>query len=172
MSLLRESAQRLTSYQMYLEGGVSMIFSGVHHTCVIVSDMERSLAFYRDTLGMQELTNLKYDADPVMMDLQGTEPKQHLIMLSAGNTIIELIQYIEPKGKPYDRRPCDISNMHIAFSVDDINKVYEELKAKGIRFHRDPDIIGEGGGNLAGFGYVYFRGPDNEILELIEPTKK
>jgi catechol 2,3-dioxygenase-like lactoylglutathione lyase family enzyme len=148
-----------------------MLISGIHHTCIIVSDMEKSLHFYRDLLGMREEMNETYDADPVMMDLPGTEPKQHLVMLSAENTIVELIQYIKPKGKPYDRRPCDIANMHIAFQVDDINKVYEELKGKGIRFHRDPDFIGEDGGALNGLGYVYFRGPDNEILELFQPAK-
>lgn len=148
-----------------------MLIAGVHHTCVIVSDMERSLSFYRDILGMKEEINLKYDADPVMMDLPGTSPKQHLVMLSAGNTTVELIQYIEPRGKPYDRRPCDISNMHIAFEVDDIEQVYEELKKKGIRFHREPDFIGEDGGALNRCGYVYFRGPDKEILELFQPAK-
>jgi catechol 2,3-dioxygenase-like lactoylglutathione lyase family enzyme len=145
-----------------------MFISGVHHTCVIVSDMERSLRFYRDILGMREELNEKYDADPVMMDLPGTEPKQHLVMLSAGNMTIELIQYIEPIGKPYDRRPCDIANMHIAFEVKDIKKSYNELTQNGIRFHRDPDFIGEDGGDLKGLGYVYFRGPDNEILELVQ----
>ncbi|UCB45931.1 MAG: VOC family protein [Spirochaetota bacterium] len=145
-----------------------MLISGVHHTCVIVSDMSRSLEFYRDILGMKEKLNEKYDADPVMMDLPNTEPKQHLVMLSAGNITIELIQYIEPKGKPYDRRPCDISNMHIAFQVNDIKKAYNILRQKGIRFHRDPDFIGDDGGDLSGLGYVYFRGPDNEILELVQ----
>ena len=57
------------------------MINGVHHGCVIVSDMEKSLAFYRDKLGLKEVMNLKFDADPVMMDLQGTEPKQHLVML-------------------------------------------------------------------------------------------
>jgi catechol 2,3-dioxygenase-like lactoylglutathione lyase family enzyme len=133
--------------------------------------MTKSLKFYRDTLGMREEVNIKYDADPVMMDLPGTKPKQHLVMLSAGNTIIELIQYIEPKGKPYDRRPCDISNMHICFQVEDIKKIYEEIRVKGIKFHRDPAFIGGDGGTLSGYGYVYFRGPDNEILEFIQVPK-
>lgn len=77
--------------------------------------MSRSLEFYRDILGMEEKLNKKYNADPVMTDLPDTETKQNLVMLFAGNTTIKLIQYIEPKGKPYDRRQCDIANMHIAF---------------------------------------------------------
>jgi catechol 2,3-dioxygenase-like lactoylglutathione lyase family enzyme len=150
------------------KGGKRMI-SGVHHACVIVSDMEKSLRFYRDILGMKEEMDLKFDADPVMMDLPGTKPKQHLVMLSAGNAVIELIQYIEPKGKPADTRPCDFPNMHICFRVDDIKKAYQEAVAKGVNtFHKPPDFIEGSGTSLDGYGYVYFRGPDNEILEFIQ----
>jgi len=146
-----------------------MMISGVHHACVIVSDMARSVAFYRDALGMKETVNITYDADPAMMDLPGTKPKQHLVMLSAGNANVELIQYLEPKGRSDERRTCDNGTLHLCFAVKDINKVYGELKKKGVRFHRDPDIIGEAGEGLAKHWYVYFRGPDNEILELIQP---
>jgi catechol 2,3-dioxygenase-like lactoylglutathione lyase family enzyme len=101
------------------EAHASPLASCVHHTCVI-SDMSRSLEFYKDILGMEEKLNEKYDADPVMMDLPDNEPNQNLVMVFAGNTIIELIQYIEPKGKPYDRRPCDITNMHRAFQIQNL----------------------------------------------------
>jgi catechol 2,3-dioxygenase-like lactoylglutathione lyase family enzyme len=150
-----------------------MMFSRFHHACVIVSNMEKSLTFYRDLLGLEELLNIKIDADPVMMGMEDTLPKQHLVMLSAGNAIIELIQYIEPIGKPYDRRTCDYANMHICFEVDDINKTYQDALAKGIKsFHKKPDLIGEAGGDLNGYWYVYFRGPDSEILEFIQVPSK
>jgi len=58
--------------------------------------------------------------------------------------------------------------MHLCFQVDDIQKVCEKLKAAGTRFHRDPDLIGEAGKTLANHWYVYLRGPDNEVLELIQ----
>ena len=145
------------------------MISGVHHACVSVSDMEKSLAFYRDVLGMKEEMNLKFDADPVMMDLQGTKPKQHLVMLSAGNAIVELIQYIEPKGKPDTRRTCDFGTSHVCFQVDDIKKAYEQAVAKGVNtFHKPPDFINGSGTPLDGHGYVYFRGPDNEIVEFMQ----
>jgi catechol 2,3-dioxygenase-like lactoylglutathione lyase family enzyme len=145
--------------------------SGVHHACVIVSDMEKSLKFYRDTLGLKEKVNIKCDVDPAMMDLPGTEPKLHLVLLSAGNAHVELIHYIEPKGRPNDRRTCDNGTLHLGFQVDDIRKMYTDLKSKGVRFHRDPLLIGEAGEGLAGHWYVYLRGPDNEVLEFIQPPK-
>lgn len=143
--------------------------SGVHHVCITVFSMEKSLMFYRDVLGLKEEMNLKFDADPEMMDLRGTEPKQHLVMLSAGNINVELIQYLEPKGKPDPRRTCDHGTSHVCFQVDDINEAYQQMKAHGIdSFHKPPEFIDESGGPLGGYGYVYFRGPDNEIVEFMQ----
>ncbi|MBN1835492.1 MAG: VOC family protein [Spirochaetales bacterium] len=148
-----------------------MLVSGVHHASIVVSDMDRSLEFYRDTLGMKQEMEFWYDADPAMMDLPDSKPKQHLVLLSTGNAYLELIQYLEPAGRPNDRRTCDQGAMHICFRVEDMQKVYELLKAKGTRFHRAPDQIGENGAALANHWYVYLRGPDDEVLELIQaPT--
>jgi len=68
-----------------------MSITGVHHASVAVSDMQRSWEFYRGTLGMRQELEIRYDADPVMMDLPGSEPRQHLVLLSAGNAYVELI---------------------------------------------------------------------------------
>ncbi len=146
-----------------------MVVSGVHHTCVIVSDMAASLAFYRDLLGLKEDVNVFFDADPVMMGLPGTKPRQHIVFLSAGNMILELIQYLEPKGKPVETRTCDPGGLHLCFRVVDMEGTYEYLTSKGVKFHKSPGIIGEDGKGLAGHKYVYFRGPDNEVLELMQP---
>jgi catechol 2,3-dioxygenase-like lactoylglutathione lyase family enzyme len=145
------------------------MIAGVHHACVHVSDMVRSIGFYRDTLGMKEIVNITYDADPAMMDLPGTKPRQHLVLLSAGNANVELIQYLEPTGTSAPRKTTDNGSIHLCFAVNDLEKTYGELKGKGVRFHRDPLLIGEAGQGLANHWYVYFRGPDNEILELIQP---
>ena len=91
-------------------------------------------------------------------------------MLSGANAVIELIQYTEPKTKRAEVRPCDYPNMHICFEVKDIKKAYDELVRKGVNtFHRTPDLIDGSGTPLDGHRYVYFRGPDNEILEFIQP---
>jgi len=148
-----------------------MLLAGVHHACVIVSDMAKSLAFYRDLLGLKEEVNEVFDADPVMMGLPGTKPRQHIVFLSAGNTLVELIQYLSPRGEPIVSRTCDFGGMHICFRPTDMAKTYEYLRSKGVQFHKPPACIGEDGKGLAGLWYVYFRGPDNEILELMQPSE-
>lgn len=146
----------------------SAMISGIHHACVVVSDMQQSLEFYRDMIGLKELMNFKIQGDPVMLDLKGTVPQQHLVMLSAGNSIVELIQYLEPKGVKIHRKTCDFGVSHICFQVPDIEKAYKAMKGKGVvNFHRLPDFI-SAPCPLHGYGYVYFRGPDDEIVEFIQ----
>ena len=141
--------------------------SGIHHSCIVVSDMQKSLEFYRDKIGLKELMNFKIQGDPVMLNLRKT-PQQHLVMLSAGNSIVELIQYLEPKGTKVHKETCDFGVAHICFQVSDINAAYEAMKEKGVvSFHRTPDFI-SASCDLNGYGYVYFRGPDDEIVEFMQ----
>ncbi len=144
------------------------MISGIHHACVVVSDMQESLEFYRNKIGLKELMNLRIQGDPVMLDLKGTVPQQHLVMLSAGNSIVELIQYLEPKGAKIHKKTCDFGVSHICFQVPDIERACKAMKDKGVKsFHRAPDFI-SAPGPLNGYGYVYFRGPDDEIVEFIQ----
>lgn len=138
---------------------------GVHHSCVIVSDMDRSLAFYRDILGLKILNVGESGGEETSQGVGVKSAKLKAAMLKAGDDIVELIQYVNPKGKPYDRLPCDIGNMHIAFRVSDINKMYGELIKKGVKFNALPlEFKTVHTKSL----WVYFKDPDGAQLELVE----
>ncbi len=144
------------------------MISGIHHTCVVVSDMHASLEFYRDRIGLTEIMNFKIQGDPVMLDLGAAVPQQHLVILNAGNSNLELIQYLEPKGTKVPRRTCDFGVAHVCFQVEDIRAAYEAMLDQGVTsFHRTPDFISAPCA-LKGYGYVYFRGPDGEIVEFMQ----
>jgi len=61
-----------------------------------------------------------------------------IAFLKAGDHTLELIHYLSPKGKPYDRRTCDVGPCHIAFLVADITEAYKTLSAKGVHFKSEP----------------------------------
>lgn len=86
--------------------------------------------------------------------------------MQAGDKIVELIQYINPKGKPYNMSECDTGNMHIAFRVTDIYKIYKTLKQKGVKFKSPPNEVIKG--PTKGWIWTYFYDPDGAQLELIE----
>lgn len=142
------------------------------HPGFVVSNVHRSLRFYQDMFG------LKLKSAPIEDD-EGTGitttvgiPGHRLIaawLEFPGGLSFELIQFVAPKGKKtMDTERCDVGAAHIALSVPDVLKYYEELKAKGVRFVEKPMP------NPRGDLTIYFFDPDGFIIELMQnnPTYK
>lgn len=143
------------------------MLNSVNHTAISVADMERSLAFYRDLLGMKVAMDIEAKAEQlgVIVGLPGA--KTRIVMLDAGNVRIELFQYRNPVGEPIQegRRQCDNGLTHIAFNITDMDGMCSQLKAKGIRFYSEPQSMrGE-------MKVVYFKDPDGVTLEFMESLK-
>lgn len=106
------------------------------HTNINVLDLERSLAFYRDALGLHQVRTF---ADP-----KG-EFKLVYIADDSNNYQIEFTWYRDRKD-PYHHGDNDL---HLAFRVDDFEAAYQKHKAMdcicyenqemGIYFIKDPD---------------------------------
>jgi catechol 2,3-dioxygenase-like lactoylglutathione lyase family enzyme len=145
------------------------MIKSIHHTAISVRDMKRSLHFYRDLLGM----TMEWDFDPYPTNLALSKvvalknPQVRVAMLSGFGHRIELFQYYKPKGKPYPKnfRVCDCGITHIALEVIDIEKHYEDLVRKGVKFNCSPQIVR----NAA--KVTYFQDPDGAVLEFIEYLK-
>lgn len=82
---------------------------------VVVKDMKRSVAFYRDALGL----NLEYESP-------------HWSQLSAGNIHIGL----HPEGKEVKVSPS--TGLSFGFYVPDVQKAAAELKTRGARMLMEP----------------------------------
>ena len=124
--------------------------TGLAHIGVFSADMDRSLAFYCDTLGFEKF----YACE------MGTTK---LAFIRAGGCILELINPADYKGG----RPTDGAVAHIAIEVEDIRGYVAALKAKGVAFNSEdvtviPHLFPTGSTN------IFFLGPDGESLELYE----
>ncbi len=139
---------------------------GVQHIGVPVSNLEVSLQFYEQVLGVTpNFTDLIEDAQvATAVRVDGARIK--IAFLELGNVSLELIEYIAPKGAPYDRRNCDVGAIHVCFEVDDIHAARELLRTKGYDFSTDP--ISVGSGPLAGYTFAFFKDPDGIQLEFFE----
>ena len=109
---------------------------GIHHTAISSGDIERSLHFYRDLLGFEEVFKLNWEVGTKTLDdITGlTDSSARVVMLKAGNACVELFEYATPAPKlAEDRRPvCDHGITHLCLQVSDIDGEYERLKAAGI----------------------------------------
>jgi len=144
------------------------MIQGIHHTCITVSDLDRSVAFYRDLLGLELLMTEESErsGDDRSKALGVPRAKVKLAILRAGDARVELIGYATAKGRPYDRSNNDIGAMHIAFQVRDIDAVYQRLVDHGVRFTSSPTTIPAG--PMQGWRWTYFFDPDGVSLEIIQ----
>jgi catechol 2,3-dioxygenase-like lactoylglutathione lyase family enzyme len=154
-----------------------MKLSDVFHTGLTVSDLDRSIAFYRDALGL-ELVAQWDSQQPYLRTIVGfpdADMRIALLRLPGGATgrsghHIELLEYRTPRGARGDPRTCNPGNAHVAFLVEDMDAAYAELSAKGVRFKSAPVAI-EHGRNRGGKA-VYFLDPDDITLELVQPAPR
>lgn len=146
------------------------MIKSVHHTSLTVSDLEGSLAFYRDLLGMPVIHI--FESSPEFCEkitaIRGARLK--IAYLDAWGHRLELIQYLSPQGRRLDLSTCNIGVAHIAFDVDNLETMYQELKARKVKFKSEPVPIAVGP-NRGGFS-VYLEDPDGITLEFIQPPPR
>ena len=140
---------------------------GIHHTAINATDFDRSLAFYRDTLGFTVLRQREISGERLASLTNLPEPRARTAMLAAGNNLIELFEYLAPPPRNMVARPCDVGITHVALLVSDIQAAYEGLSAKGVEFNCAPGFVPEG--PMKGWTITYFRDPDGISLELMQP---
>jgi glyoxylase I family protein len=141
---------------------------GVHHTCITVSNLERSIEFYRDLLGLELVMaeESERSGDDRSKALGVAKAKVKLALLRAGDARVELIEYVTASGRPYDRNNNDVGAMHIAFQVEEIDAVYQRMVGHGVRFTAPPATIPAG--PMKGWRWTYFFDPDGVSLEIIQ----
>lgn len=143
------------------------MIKGIHHVALVTTDMERALRFYRDALGFQEVIKAAWRADDEGADrhdrvvgLEGSGAD--VVMLSAGNLIIEMFQYHSPAPATLPRSEANMAGWrHIGLQVVNIDAVYERMRAAGGTFHAPPQDHGH-------LKAVYGRDPDGNLIEIME----
>lgn len=140
------------------------------HTSFTVSDLEKSLDFYVNVLGM-EMGRQWERAGPEIGSFVGV-PGARLKMASVilGDFVLELIQYVASSGTRLDPSPNNVGAAHIGFAVTNLDRMCEELKRKGVRFRgKITELPGKAGG-LPGPGPrgLYLADPDGITIELVE----
>ena len=148
-----------------------MQLTGISHTSFTVSDMDRSLAFYRDLLGMTLIMEIERQGAFIeqVVGFPGASLRIVGLKLRSGSDhVLELIEYRVPRGQRIDLRTCNIGSPHLCFVTDDIQSAYEELRSKGGQF-KSPPVRIPSGPSAGGFD-AYFLDPDGITLELSQPA--
>jgi lactoylglutathione lyase len=141
-----------------------------NHVGVTVSDLNRSLAFYRDLLGFHvayERGEVTAAYMPRLVGIPGARLK--IAGLDIPGLHLDLIEYMEPQGAAAAGPTSDVGNVHLGYTVDDLWAAYRSLSAAGVQFKSEP-VSPTTGPNMGGWA-VYFVDPDGLTLEMIQPPK-
>lgn len=147
-----------------------MLFNGVHHTGLVVSDLDRSIRFYHDVLGLEFYNEpTPWFSGPALAEgvgVPGAELRQVTLWVGEHSTV-ELLEYRNPPQTANSPIPnSQLGAAHVCFKVDDVRAAKAELEAKGVKFYGEVNVVDEG--PLAGWRWVYFSDPDGLALELLE----
>jgi catechol 2,3-dioxygenase-like lactoylglutathione lyase family enzyme len=137
---------------------------GLNHVGISVANLDRSVGFYRDLLGMEVVFHGEFAGEQYETILALEGARGRVALLKSGNLQIELFEFSHPVPKRGDpRRPaCDHGLTHFCIEVADIEGEYERLKAVGVPFHCPPlDFFGA---EKATYG----RDPDGNLFELLQ----
>lgn len=117
------------------------------HTRYRVNDIEKTVAFYKDVLGLIETRRHKSPRGSELVFLKAPESEE----------LIEICYY--PSSGPVQVQP-DLT--HLAFEVDSLEQFGQHLNRLGLRFSDGPTYK-EGGG-----GFAFIDAPEGYEIELME----
>lgn len=134
-----------------------------HHYGVTVSDIDRTLSFYEDVLGLEKTTELSFQSEAFDKFVGVDGADVDIVFLNAGDCDVELLEYNEPEGNNANAGISnnDIGASHLCLEVNDLDSVYDDI-ADDIEFINPPQTLDNG----AIVAYAY--DPDGNVIEFLE----
>ncbi|MDI3531178.1 MAG: lactoylglutathione lyase [Candidatus Atribacteria bacterium] len=137
--------------------GIAERTKNINHIAINVKDMEKSIEFYGKIIGFEQGRSVRLE--DLKLDIT-------FFKLPGGNTLLELIHYDEANVIP----PYDVTDRgilrHIAFTVDNVDAVAEELKKNGFEPHFGPIDL-----EPLGIRVVLVKDPNGVEVEFCQPIE-
>ena len=150
------------------------MIGSIDHINIVVKDLERSVRFYVDLLGLEETRRAYLEGAWIeqIVGLKEVQAEVVYVQPHGGGPRIELIHYRAPEGVvlPECAQPNTMGLRHVAFRVEKMDAIHRRLVAAGVEFVGPPakvpgDVVRHDAGDKR---LCYFHDPDGVILELAE----
>ncbi|MET0772941.1 MAG: VOC family protein [Candidatus Limnocylindrales bacterium] len=151
---------------------MASLVNGFFHGGIAVSDMERSLAFYRDVLGLEVHFDITLDAVDYVRSALGLEMRDcrvvYLRIPGSEGSFVELLEYHGTDARPtLEPRPWDPGTGHLCLYVSDAQAALERVIGAGHRTrNREAATIPMGPNRGARVTWVI--DPDGYHIELFQ----
>jgi len=136
-----------------------------------VSDLERSVRFYRNELGF-ELRNQWTRSEAYVRELLGypdLELHAAILRVPGDGSIVELVEYRGVDRTAIDATHANPGTCHLSLFVDDLDTLVDGMRSRGVRFVSEPvtPTVGPNEGGRA----VYLLDPDGIRVELTQSSR-
>jgi len=145
------------------------MIGAIHHISYTVSDLDRSIPFYRDVLGFKFIHDVERSDLPSYDQILGHRDVKVRIAafaLPGTDATLELMQFRNPPPKMRDQDFVYVATSHVAYAVDDLDAEYLRIEQAGGRFisapaeiHRQGKYIGKA---------VFLFDPDGILIEPMQ----
>lgn len=145
----------------------------IYHVGLTVSDLDRSIAFYKAVLGLEFQGEIFMEGEETDKMFRKENCKARVAYLNGSKAVeappIELIQFIDEDVNKVKSDLFTTSISEVCFYTDDIDSVYKVLIENHVECLSEPqyfDFSSQGFGKSKAF---YFKDPDGIILEMMQP---
>ncbi len=145
----------------------------IYHVGLTVSDMDRSIRFYRDVLGLQFQGEILMEGPSTEAMFQRKNCKARVAYLNgsdkSGMPPVELIQFVDTTVHPQRADLFTTSVSELCFYTEDIEKMYQYLQEQQVECLSAPQSFDFTAGGFGKSKAFYFRDPDGIVLEMMQP---
>ncbi len=145
----------------------------IYHVGLTVSDLDRSIEFYRDILGLKFIGEIIMDGKETEALFQRKGCRARVAYLNGSDELhmppVELIQFLDMEIQNKDSDLFHTSISELCFYTNDIDKIYNHLQEHHVECLSAPqdfDFTASGFGKSRAF---YFKDKDGIILEMMQP---
>jgi catechol 2,3-dioxygenase-like lactoylglutathione lyase family enzyme len=139
------------------------MITSLEHIGLSVSDLERSVAFYKKYMNCKLIRIVEAGPDMLLGEVTGLSGcSARIAHLQSGNGMLELFEYTDPRGREISDNRCQADHgfIHAGFTSNDVRGDYKIMKDNGINFISPPVEF------RPGVWICYFLGPDGEVCEI------
>jgi lactoylglutathione lyase len=143
---------------------------GVSHFGIQVADLNRSIAFYRDVLGLELIAHWVRDQEYIqeLVGYPGVELQVAVFRFPNSESFLEVLEYRNVEKAAIDTSTANPGTAHFCVYVPDLDALHERLVAAGVRFVsgiKSPTV-----GPNKGAKAIYMIDPDGIRVELLETS--
>jgi len=135
------------------------------HTGIVVRDIEESLRFWRDVMGLKVEVDFREKGAFIdtVQGLCGVDLRILKLRAPDGSTIELLEDAAHPTRAPEHNRLCERGIRHVAFTVADIEAAWKRLQEAGCDVLSAPVTAPDGKARL-----FFARDPEGNLMELVQ----